>query len=146
MSQRDAQRRLRAQYPVCYALATRWMDNDIYGHVNNVHYYSFIDTVVNRHLIEAGGLDPQGDEVIGVAVESGCRYFAPVVHPAELTGGLCVEHLGARSVRYGVGIFDRGNEEPAAQGFFVHVFVDRASFEPVAMPETIRAALAPLRV
>ncbi|MGD0526069.1 MAG: thioesterase family protein [Polyangiaceae bacterium] len=125
-------------------MATRWMDNDVYGHVNNVVYYSYFDTVINRYLIDAGGLDIGRDAVIGLCVESHCRYLSPLAFPTELDAGLRVEHLGRSSVRYGIGIFARGVAAAAAEGWFVHVFVDRETRRPTPIPEGLRAALAPL--
>lgn len=125
-------------------LPTRWMDNDVYGHVNNVVYYSFFDTVINRYLIEQGGLDIHRGEVIGLAVETGCRFFRPVAYPEVLDAYLRVAHLGRSSVRYEVGIFPQGSEECAALGTFVHVFVDRGTRRPTPLPDGLRRALAAL--
>ncbi len=133
--------RPRADYRAFYPITTRWSDNDMYGHVNNVHYYSYFDSAVNRHLIEVGGLSPVSADVIGVVAESSCRYLAPLMYPSDIEAGLCVEHLGNRSVRYGIGIFKAGSDSPAAQGQFVHVFVDRASFKAVPIPDGIRQSL-----
>src|ERR1700728_12955 len=107
----------RARYPLFAAIPTRWMDNDVYGHVNNVVYYSYFDTVINRYLIEAGGLDIARDEVIGLCVEAHCRYTSPLAFPMELDAGLRVEHLGTSSVRYAIGLFQRGEEAAAADGW-----------------------------
>ncbi len=132
-------------------LPTRWMDNDIYGHVNNATYYSFFDTAINLYLIEQGGLriqeggpDNGDDAVIGVAVETGCRFHRSLAFPQIIEAGLSVSHLGTSSVHYQVGLFPRGEEAAAASGHFVHVFVDRAGRRPTAMPPKIRAALARL--
>ncbi len=125
-------------------IQTRWSDNDVYGHVNNVVYYSYFDTVINEVLIARGGLDPQAGEVIGLCVESGCRYLAPAAYPDALEAGLRVTKLGRSSVRYEVAIFREGRDEPCAAGFFVHVFVDRATRRPTPVPERLRAALEPL--
>jgi acyl-CoA thioester hydrolase len=122
------------------------MDNDVYGHVNNVVYYSYFDTVINRWLIDAGGLDIASGSVIGVAAESHCRYRRPVAFPADLTAGLRVGKLGRSSVRYEIGIFTPGEDEAAAEGWFVHVFVDRATRRPAPLPDALRAALERLRV
>ena len=119
---------------------TRWMDNDVYGHVNNVVYYAYFDTVINRFLIERGGLDIHGGAVIGLCVESGCAFLAPAAYPQALQGGLRVAHVGRSSVRYEVGIFAAG-EEAVAQGHFVHVFVDRSSRRPAELPAGLRAAV-----
>jgi acyl-CoA thioester hydrolase len=134
----------RTAYRHFLPITTRWMDNDVYGHVNNVVYYSYFDTVINRYLISAGGLDVAGGPVIGVAAESHCRFRRAVAFPAELEAGLRVGKLGRSSVRYEIGIFAPGEEEAAAEGWFVHVFVDRATRRPVALPEGLRAALARL--
>lgn len=132
----------RGGYRYGVELSTRWMDNDVYGHVNNVVYYAWFDTVINRYLIEHG-LDIHGGPVIGLAVESGCRYFAPFAYPEPVEARLKVGHLGTSSVRYEVALF--GPEERArAAGHFVHVFVDRASRRPVPIPPALRAALAAL--
>jgi acyl-CoA thioester hydrolase len=117
------------------------MDNDIYGHVNNVVYYSYFDTVINEYLVRAGGLDIHDGEVVGVCAESHCNFRASLAFPETVEAGLRVGHLGRRSVRYDIGLFKAGADEPAAQGHFVHVFVERASMSPVVIPEAIRAAL-----
>jgi acyl-CoA thioester hydrolase len=120
------------------------MDNDVYGHVNNVVYYSFFDTAVNRYLIEAGALDIHRSPVIGLVVETRCNYFAPLEFPQTVEAGLRVAHLGSSSVRYEVGLFAAGEPMSAAAGHFVHVYVDRATRKPTALPEALRAALQPL--
>ena len=122
-------------------LDTRWMDNDVYGHVNNVVYYSYFDTAANRYLIERGGLDIAASEVIGVVVESQCMYYAPISYPEKIRAGVRVDKLGNRSVTYGIAVFRAGSDEAVASGHFVHVFVDRATRRPVAMPDRIRSAL-----
>jgi acyl-CoA thioester hydrolase len=122
-------------------IATRWSDNDVYGHVNNVVYYSWFDTVVNRSLIDAGVLDPHGGAVIGLVVETQCHYFAPLAFPQEIDAALRVEHLGRSSVRYRVGLFGAGDPLTAAHGHFIHVYVDRASRRPVHLPEPLAAVL-----
>jgi acyl-CoA thioester hydrolase len=132
----------RAAYGHWLAIPTRWMDNDVYGHVNNVVYYSYFDTVINAYLIEAGGLDIEKGPVIGLCVESQCRYFKPLAFPDRLDAGLRVGRLGTSSVRYEIGLFRAGDEEAAAAGHFVHVFVDRAARRPTPIPEPMRAALA----
>jgi len=121
-------------------IPTRWMDNDVYGHVNNVVYYSYFDTVINRWLIEEAELDPKGGGVVGLCVESKCRFLRSVAFPEEIDAGLRVEKLGTSSVRYGIGIFRRGEDDLCAVGYFVHVFVDRA-MKPVSIPATMRAAM-----
>ncbi|MBI0328938.1 acyl-CoA thioesterase [Burkholderia plantarii] len=125
-------------------ISTRWMDNDVYGHVNNVVYYSYFDTVVNEYLIRAGVLDVEQGETIGLVVETQCNYFAPLVFPQKVEAGLRVARLGGSSVRYEIGLFAEGEAAPAAQGHFVHVYVGRASRRPVPLPEALRAALARL--
>jgi acyl-CoA thioester hydrolase len=132
----------RAEYPHFLPIATRWMDNDVYGHVNNVVYYAYFDTVINRYLIDAGGLDIAHGQAIGVCVESHCRYARPVAFTERVEAGLRVEHLGRSSVRYAIGIFARGEPDASAEGWFVHVFVDRASRSPTPLPDGIREALA----
>jgi acyl-CoA thioester hydrolase len=134
----------REQFRHLSTLGTRWMDNDVYGHVNNVQYYSFFDTVVNRYLIQAGALDIHGGALIGLVVESHCNYFAPLAFPQDVEAGLRVAHMGSASVRYEVGLFAPGQPLAAAMGHFVHVYVDRASRRPVALSAALRAALAPL--
>ena len=143
MADRPAPHRL-ADYPHKQSITTRWMDNDSYGHVNNVMYYSFIDTVVNTYLIERGALDVEKSKVIGLAVESGCNYFAPLSYPETVTAGLRVGHMGRSSVRYEIGLFGQGSDIAAAQGYFVHVYVDRATRRPVKLPDALKAALEPL--
>jgi acyl-CoA thioester hydrolase len=135
----------RSHYPQFSRIDTRWSDNDVYGHVNNVVYYSYFDTVVNRWLIDAGALDIHGGPVIGLVVETQCHYFAPLAFPQTLDAGLRVAHLGRSSVRYEIGLFAQGDAHCAAAGHFVHVYVDRASRKPVALPASVRAALAPLQ-
>ena len=131
-------------YPHRRAITTRWADNDLYGHVNNVEYYAFFDTVINEYLISAGGLDIQAGPVIGLCAESHCSFRAPVAFPEAVDAGLRVEHLGHSSVRYGVGLFGAADGRPLAEGWFVHVFVGRESRRPEAIPDGVRAALARL--
>ena len=145
MAERPEPHRL-ADYPHSQSITTRWMDNDAYGHVNNVVYYSYFDTVVNTYLIGKGALDIEAGPVIGLVVETGCRYFAPLTYPETVTAGLRVASLGRSSVRYEVGLFGQGSETAAAQGHFVHVYVDRATRRPVELPAALRQALEPLRV
>ena len=133
----------RADYPHWLRIQTRWADNDAYGHVNNVVYYAYFDTIINRVLI-GGGLDPAAGEAIGLCVESGCRYVAPAAYPDELDAGLLVAKLGRSSVRYELAIFRADRDELCAFGHFVHVFVDRATRRPTPLPEALRAALAGL--
>ena len=120
-------------------IPTRWMDNDVYGHVNNVVYYSYFDTVVNRWLISEAGLDPQKGSVVGLCVESKCRFLRTVSFPEDIDAGLRIEKLGTSSVRYGIGIYRHDGEELCAIGYFVHVFVDR-DMKPVTIPPDMRKA------
>ncbi|MEO7760481.1 MAG: thioesterase family protein [Casimicrobiaceae bacterium] len=126
------------------AIPTRWMDNDTYGHVNNVVYYSYFDTVINEYLIRAGGLDIHTGDVIGLAIETFCRFHAPLSFPETIDAGLRVTKLGRTAVRYEIGLFRQAHDQPAATGHFVHVFVERASQRPTPIPERIRAALTRL--
>jgi len=137
----------RADYPHVQAITTRWMDNDAYGHINNVVYYSFFDTVVNTFLIESGALDVGKSPVVGYVVETGCNYFAPLTYPQKVLAGLRVAHVGRSSVRYEIALFGPSGDTAAAQGHFVHVYVHRESRRPVsALPEALERALEPLRV
>jgi acyl-CoA thioester hydrolase len=120
------------------------MDNDVYGHVNNVVYYSYFDTAVNRYLIEAGALDIHAGAVIGLVVETQCHYFEPLAFPQRIDAGLRVAHQGRSSVRYEVGLFAQGAPMTAACGHFVHVYVDRQTRRPTALPAALQAALQPL--
>ena len=141
MIMRDA---TREQFPHLTTLDTRWMDNDAYGHVNNVVYYSFFDTVVNRWLIERGVLAVESSTAIGLVVETKCEYFGPLTFPDRVVAGLRVAHVGTSSVRYEIGLFRNDDEKLAAAGHFVHVYVDRASRRPIKVPEDVRAALTTL--
>jgi acyl-CoA thioester hydrolase len=136
----------RAAYRHFLAIPTRWMDNDSYGHVNNVTYYSYFDTAVNEHLIRAGGLDIRDDPVVGLVVETQCRFHKSLTFPETVDAGLRVARLGTSSVTYEIGLFRQGDDEPAATGRFVHVWVDRATQRPAEVPTRIRAALAPLLI
>lgn len=135
----------RADYRHFLSIPTRWMDNDVYGHVNNVVYYSYFDTVINEHLIREGGLDIHDGSVVGYCVESQCRYLAPLAFPETVEAGLRVAHLGKSSVRYEIALFRQGEDAPAALGHFVHVFVAREENRPTAIPATIRACLERLQ-
>ena len=135
-----------ARYRYFVPITTRWMDNDVYGHINNVTYYSYFDTAANHYLIHEGGLDIVASPIIGLVVESKCSYRAPLAYPDRLRAGLRMDKLGNRSVTYGIGIFKEGEDEAAAHGYFVHVFVDRQSRKAVAMPERMREALARIAV
>jgi acyl-CoA thioester hydrolase len=136
----------RAAFPRFRAITTRWMDNDVYGHINNVQYYSFFDTVVNGYLIAQGALDPGASDVIGLVVETHCNYFAPLTFPQAIDAGLRVAHLGTSSVRYEIGLFAEGEELAAAQGHFVHVYVDRVTRRPAILPTRLCEVLSPLTV
>jgi acyl-CoA thioester hydrolase len=125
-------------------ITTRWIDNDVYGHINNVVYYEFFDTVVNGYLIAQGALDIANGAVIGLVVETHCNYFKPVAFPDKLRAGLRVAKLGTSSVRYEVGIFRNDDDTTSAQGHFVHVYVDRATSKPMPLPETLKRALTKL--
>jgi acyl-CoA thioester hydrolase len=124
-----------------HAISTRWADNDIYGHVNNVIYYSYFDTAIAGLLIGEGGFEPWQSPVIGLAVETGCRFNSSIAYPDRVTAGVGIAHLGNSSVRYVIGIFRNDEETAAAEGHFVHVFVDRATQRPATIPPGIRAAL-----
>lgn len=138
------QARAREHYRVFRSIGTRWMDNDVYGHVNNVVYYSWFDTAVNAWLIEQGALDIRGGEVIGLVIETQCNYFAPLAFPQTIEAGLRVAHLGSSSVRYEVGLFAQGEPLTAACGHFVHVYVDRVNRRPVPLPPKLKASLQPI--
>lgn len=135
----------RDTYPHFLTIPTRWKDNDVYGHVNNVEYYSYFDTVINQYLIAAGGLDIHRGDTIGVCAESHCSFLAAVGFPDPVEAGLRVGHLGNSSVRYEIGLFT-GDGSPLAEGWFVHVFVDRESRRPAGVPDSIRSALEKLEV
>lgn len=135
----------RAYYRVWRDIDTRWADNDAYGHVNNVVYYGWFDTAVNAWLIDAGLLDIHGGDPIGLVVETGCRYARPLAFPQPVEIGLAVESIGTSSVRYRLGVFASGDEEPAAEGHFVHVYVGRASRAPVPVPAEWRTTLQRIR-
>lgn len=136
----------RDDYRVFYPIPTRWADNDIYGHVNNVTYYAYFDSAANRYLIEEGGLDISGGAIVAYVVNSGCAYHAPVAFPEQLEAGLRVDKLGNSSVQYGLAIFRLGEAQAVAHGHFVHVFVDRAEDRAVPVPDAIRVALEKIRV
>ena len=149
MSQRkepESRTEHRSFYRHFLSIPTRWMDNDVYGHVNNVVYYSFFDTVINEYLIREGGLDIRSGRIVGYAVETNCRFHRALTFPQVIDAGLRVGHLGNSSVRYEIGLFRQGEDRPAATGHFVHVFVDRGSDKPTAIPEPIRDCLERLRV
>ena len=131
----------RSAYKAFRLISTRWMDNDVYGHVNNVVYYSWFDTAVNAWLIEQGALDIHAGEVIGLVIETQCNYFAPLAFPQTVHAGLRVAHLGSSSVRYEVGLFAEDGEMAAACGHFVHVYVDRSTRRPVPLPTELKTVL-----
>lgn len=134
----------RTGYRSFRTIPTRWLDNDAYGHVNNVVYYSWFDTAVNALLVEWGLLDIQNGDIIGLVVENGCRYARAVAFPDSIEAGVRIAHLGTSSVRWEVGIFTAGHDDAAAEGHFVHVYVDRATRRPKPLPIEWRARLAPL--
>jgi acyl-CoA thioester hydrolase len=130
------------RYPHQTTISLRWKDNDVYGHVNNVEYYSFFDTVINEYLINVGGLDISNSSAIGVCAESHCNFKASVAFPATITAGMRVSKLGSSSVRYEIGLFTADDDRrELADGWFVHVFVDREQRRPTPIPDGIRAAL-----
>jgi acyl-CoA thioester hydrolase len=135
----------RAEYPHFVEVPTRWMDNDVYGHVNNALYYAFFDTAINRYLVDEGGLDIAAGRVIGLAAETHCRFLQAISFPESVEVGLRVGKLGNSSVRYELAIFKRGESSAAAVGWFVHVFVDRRTRRAVPIPLRLRAALDRLR-
>lgn len=139
-------RHWRGDYRHFLMLTTRWMDNDVYRHINNVVYYSFFDTAVNEYLMRQGLLDLNHSSVVSLVVETGCTYFSPIAFPDTVHCGLRVARLGNSSVRYEIGIFRNADEQSAAQGHFVHVCCDRATQRPVPLPDAMRRALSSLRV
>jgi acyl-CoA thioester hydrolase len=137
---------LRADFPHRLVIPTRWHDNDVYGHVNNVDYYAFFDTVINAWLVREGGLDIHEGAVIGLCAESHCKFHAAITFPEAVEAGLRVGHLTRSSARYEIGLFREGVETPAATGWFVHVFVDRESRRPADIPDRLRGSLERLRM
>lgn len=135
----------RADYVAFVPISTRWHDNDVYGHINNVIYYSYFDTAVNQLLVEAGVLDPATNEIVGLVVETRCSYFAPIAFPDPIEVGVKVVHLGTSSVRYDVGIFRGDAEITSARGDFTHVYVERASGTSTPIPAAVRAVLEQLK-
>jgi len=135
----------REAYRAFRSITTRWMDNDVYGHVNNVVYYSWFDTAVNATLIEQGVLDIHGGQTIGLVIETQCNYFAPLAFPQTIEAGIRVARLGNSSVRYEVGLFAQGQPLTAAHGHFVHVYVDRDTRRPVPLPAPLKQFLETLR-
>ena len=135
----------RNEYRHFVSIATRWRDNDLYGHVNNIEYYGYFDTAINLYLIQQGGLDIQAGALIGVCAESHCKFVTELAFPEIVEAGLRVEHLGRSSVRYGIGLFRTGSIAAAAEGWFVHVFVDRVSRRPAGLTPVLRTALEALQ-
>jgi acyl-CoA thioester hydrolase len=135
----------RSAYKAFRSISTRWMDNDVYGHVNNVVYYSWFDTAVNALLIERGALDIHEGRTIGFVVETQCNYFAPIAFPQTVEAGIRVAQAGRSSVRYEIGLFAEGDETAAAQGHFVHVYVDRDTQRPVPLPEALQRVVDSLK-
>jgi acyl-CoA thioester hydrolase len=131
----------RSDYLHFQDITTRWADNDAYGHVNNVVYYSWFDTVVNAFLINHGVLDIEDSPVIGLVIETQCNYFDPIAFPDVISAGLRVARLGNSSVRYEVGIFREGEDSASAQGHFIHVYVDRLTRKPSTIPDPMRSLL-----
>lgn len=146
MTEADFKSLRRGDFKHIQTITTRWMDNDVYGHVNNVVYYSYFDTVVNQYLIEKGLLDTAKSPAIGLVVETRCSYFSPITFPDVVHAGLRVAKLGHSSVRYEIGIFRNEVPTVSAAGYFVHVYVDKESQRPVTIPEKIREALVALEV
>ena len=141
-----AEARGRDAYVHFQHITTRWSDNDAYGHVNNVVYYNWFDTVVNTFLIHRGELDVAHGAVIGLVIETQCTYFSSIAFPDPVTAGLRVAQLGKSSARYEIGIFRADDPQPAAQGHFVHVYVDRKTRRPMPLPATLRTVLASIQV
>lgn len=141
-----AARPTRDKFAVIRSIPTRWADNDVYGHVNNAAYYGLFDTAVNAWLIERGLLDVHASPAIGLVVETGCRYHAPLAFPETIEAALRVDRLGTSSVRYALALFSQGQDHAAADGWFVHVYVDRGTRRPTPIPEPVRAALETLIV
>ena len=131
----------RDNYKYFHPIQTRWNDNDIYGHVNNVVYYAYFDTAVNMFMVDNAGFDPHDARIVGICPETHCNYHKPVAYPDRLEAGLRIGLLGNSSVRYEIAIFIAGDEEAAATGYFVHVFVDRATRKPLSIPATVRTAM-----
>ncbi len=144
MSQRQP-RLTRGDFRVFRAITTRWHDNDVFGHVNNVVYYSWFDTAVTGWLIEGGFLDPKTSEIVGLVVETGCTYFESLAFPEAVEAGIAVERLGNSSVTYRIGIFRQGGAQAVAQGRFTHVYVQRVEQKPVPIPDALRAAMAAIQ-
>lgn len=140
------ERTKRRDYHRFQSISTRWMDNDVYGHVNNVVYYSWFDTAVNRLLVVNGLIDIHEGQIIGLVAETGCRYFAPTAFPDEIEAGVRVAHVGASSVRYEIGLFRNNEEDAAAVGYFVHVYVDRETKRPGTISAAMRGFLETMKI
>ena len=135
----------RSEYRHFSFIGTRWRDNDVYGHVNNIEYYSFFDTAINSYLITSGGLEIHSGELMGVCAESHCKFLAELSFPETVEAGLRVDHLGTSSVRYGIGLFRKEEAAAAAEGWFVHVFINRSTRRPAPLTPALRAALEALQ-
>jgi acyl-CoA thioester hydrolase len=135
----------RDRFPHFQTIQSRWADNDVYGHINNAVYYFYFDTAVNRYLIDHAGLVIATSPVVGIVIETGCRYHKSFTYPEDIEAGIRVVHLGTSSVRYEVGLFAAGEDQARADGHFVHVYVDRVTMRPVPLPDSARAALERLR-
>jgi acyl-CoA thioester hydrolase len=146
MSNRRKPPARRADFKHFRTIPTRWMDNDVYGHVNNVVYYAYFDTIINHYLIDRGGLDIHNGAIIGITAETTCRFYRSFAYPEDVEAGLRVGHLGTSSVRYELGLFGVAEDDARAEGHWVHVFVERATMRPIAIPERMRAALERLKV
>jgi acyl-CoA thioester hydrolase len=146
MAENRARPGVRADYRHFLPITTRWADNDAYGHVNNVVYYAYFDTVVNEYLIAQGVLDVEKSPVIGLVVETGCKYFSSIAFPDRIAAGVRVAKLGNSSVRYEIALFREGGDDAVAEGHFVHVYVDRETRRPVPLPPTLREVLSRIAV
>lgn len=143
---RDGMKERRENYREIVVIPTRWMDNDVYGHVNNVTYYSYFDTAVNGFLMREAGLDYRASQAVGVVAETGCTFHGEIAFPDVLDVAIRVRRLGSSSVTYDIGIFRQGSDAPAATGYFVHVYVRHGEMTPVPIPDAARAALSRLLV
>lgn len=146
MAENRARAGVRADYKHFLPITTRWADNDAYGHVNNVVYYAYFDTVVNEYLIAQGVLDVEKSPVIGLVVETGCKYFSSIAFPDRIAAGVRVAKLGNSSVRYEIALFRDGSDDAVAEGHFVHVYVDRETRRPVPLPPALREVLSRIAV
>jgi acyl-CoA thioester hydrolase len=142
-TENDTQRK---HYAYFKSISTRWIDNDVYGHVNNAVYYTYFDTVCNSFLIEKGGLDIATSPIVGFIVASNCQYLSPIKFPSTVNAGMRINRIGTRSVEYGVGIFCDANTTASAHGTFTHVFVDRATGQSIGIPQEIRLALSGISI